>query len=221
MNRAGTMVPNLFGKETSFSLRPALFPPVPGIALNGNQARKLDFAQKRLAELVAFVRDSPETQYFIPMIQLREAILSSRIEDIECSMDEVLKAEAGKMRGREVCLVQGLREAAEYALSRRKELLLCNRLVREAHRVLFGTVCETGKNPGEFSKTQNWIGPAGCTLATASHVPPPPNVQDMLEGLAHLENYINYRDGRDPPIRAALVHYQFETIKAAHHIVPS
>ena len=174
MNRAGTMVPNLFGKETSFSLRPALFPPVPGIALNGNQARKLDFAQKRLAELVAFVRDSPETQYFIPMIQLREAILSSRIEDIECSIDEVLKAEAGKMRGREVCLVQGLREAAEYALSRRKELLLCNRLVREAHRVLFGTVCETGKNPGEFSKTQNWIGPAGCTLATASHVPSPP-----------------------------------------------
>ena len=220
MNRAGTMVPNLFGKETSFSLRPALFPPVPGIALNGNQARKLDFAQKRLAELVAFVRDSPETQYFIPMIQLREAILSSRIEDIECSMDEVLKAEAGKMRGREVCLVQGLREAAKYALSRRKKLPLCNRLVREAHRVLFGTVCETGKNPGEFSKTQNWIGPAGCTLATASHVPPP-NVQDMLEGLANLENYINYRDGSDPLIRAALVHYQFETIKAAHHIVPS
>ena len=174
---------------------------------------------KRLAELVAFVRDSPETQYFIPMIQLREAILSSRIEDIECSMDEVLKAEAGKMRGREVCLVQGLREAAEYALSRRKELPLCNRLVREAHRVLFGNVCETGKNPGEFRKTQNWIGPAGCTLSTASHVSP--NVQDMLEGLANLENYINYRDGSDPLIRAALVHYQFETIKAAHHIVPS
>ena len=152
----------------------ALFPPVPGIALNGNQARKLDFAQKRLAELVAFVRDSPETQYFIPMIQLREAILSSRIEDIECSMDEVLKAEAGKMRGREVCLVQGLREAAEYALSRRKELLLCNRLVREAHRVLFGTVWVTGNNPGVFSNPQNWIGPAGGTLATASHFPPPP-----------------------------------------------
>lgn len=50
---------------------------------------------------------------------------------------------------------------------------------------------------------------------------PPPNVQDMLEGLANLENYINYRDGSDPLIRAALVHYQFETIKAAHHIVPS
>ncbi len=82
MNRAGTMVPNLFGKETYFSLRPALLPPVPGIALNGNQARKLDFAQKRLAELVAFVRGSSGTQYFIPMLQLREAILSSRIEDI-------------------------------------------------------------------------------------------------------------------------------------------
>ena len=107
-------------------------------------------------------------------------------------------------------LVQGLREACDYALGMRKKLPICNRLVRVAHRVLFGNVGESCKNPGEFRKSQNWIGPAGCTLATASHVPP--NVQDMLEGLANLENYINYGDGSDPLIRAALVHYQFETI---------
>ncbi len=64
------------------------------------------------------------------------------------------------------------------------------------------------KNPGEFRRSQNWIGPQGCTLKDARFVPP--NVDDMTRGMADLEKYINEDTNYDPLIRAALIHYQFE-----------
>lgn len=66
------------------------------------------------------------------------------------------------------------------------------------------------KNPGQMRVSQNWIGPAGCTLRDASFVPP--NVDDMADALSEMEAFVNNEHGIDPIVKAALVHYQFETI---------
>lgn len=68
------------------------------------------------------------------------------------------------------------------------------------------------KNPGEFRRSQNWIGPAGSTLKTARFIPP--NLEDMILAMSELEKFINQEDDLDDLIRAALIHYQFETIHA-------
>ena len=91
-----------------------------------------------------------------------------------------------------------------------KELPLCNRLVKEAHKVLLAGVRGQNKCPGEFRHSQNWIGGAGSTLQNARYIPP--SVEDMQQAMSDLEKYINAEDNLDVLIRAGLVHYQFETI---------
>ena len=91
-----------------------------------------------------------------------------------------------------------------------QQLPLCNRLLRETHAVLMEGVRGEEKNPGEFRRSQNWIGPAGCGLKDARYIPP--NVDDMTAALDDLEHYINTDTPYPPLIDAALIHYQFETI---------
>jgi Fic family protein len=82
--------------------------------------------------------------------------------------------------------------------------------MREIHSVLLENVRGGERNPGEFRKSQNWIGPAGCTLSTATFVPPP--VLEMQEALNNLELFINNDDDIPPLIKIGLLHAQFETI---------
>ena len=91
-----------------------------------------------------------------------------------------------------------------------RKLPLCNRLLKETHKVLMSGVRGQEKNPGEFRRSQNWIGAAGSTLKTARYIPPNPD--DMKNAMTELENYINSDDGNDVLIQTALIHYQFETI---------
>ena len=101
-------------------------------------------------------------------------------------------------------------KAAHFALERLKTLPICNRLLRETHAVLMEGVRGQEKSPGEFRRSQNWIGPSGSTLKNARYIPP--NVEDMENAMSDLEKYINESDKYDPLIQAALIHYQFETI---------
>ena len=87
---------------------------------------------------------------------------------------------------------------------------LCNRFLREIHQKLLTGIRGQEKNPGEFRRSQNWIGAANCTLNEARYIPP--NVDDMNSALSDLEKYMNEGDDYDPLIRIALIHYQFETI---------
>ena len=87
---------------------------------------------------------------------------------------------------------------------------LCNRFLREIHKELLAGVRGQEKNPGEFRRSQNWIGSANCTLNEARFIPP--NVEGMNAALSDLEKYMNEGDDYDPLIRIALIHYQFETI---------
>ena len=140
----------------------------------------------------------------------KEALLSSQIEGTQCTLEDVLAADVEENVSLDVAEVASYVRAVEYAVSRRRELPLCNRLLREVHRELLNNARGADKEPGEFRRSQNWIGPAGCSLRDARYVPP--NVEDMGNAMSELERYINEDDGTDPLIKVALVHYQFETI---------
>ncbi len=100
--------------------------------------------------------------------------------------------------------------AMNYGIKRLNELPLCLRLIKEIHNLLLQGVRGSERNPGEFRKSQNWIGPAGCTLATATFVPPP--VLEMQEAMNNFEMFIHTDDEIPPLIKIGLLHAQFETI---------
>ncbi|MCP4643565.1 MAG: Fic family protein [bacterium] len=143
----------------------------------------------------------------------REAVLSSRIENTQAGMDDLFFFEADESeppRTPDVREVANYVRAMEYGLDRLGSLPICGRLVREIHERLMEGVRGGHATPGEFRRSQNWIGPPGCTLMQATYVPPP--VSDMMEALSTWEKYLN-EDPQEPPlIQCALMHYQFEAI---------
>jgi Fic family protein len=154
----------------------------------------------------------PNPHIFIRLFIRREAVLSSRIEGTRATLGELLAAEAGAAVERSP---DDLREVAnyvaalEYGIERLKTLPLSLRLVRELHERLMGGVRGGHATPGEFRRSQNWIGRPGATLNQASYVPPPPDA--LGEHLARWERFLHDRT-QPPLIHAALVHYQFEAI---------
>lgn len=100
--------------------------------------------------------------------------------------------------------------AMNYGLERLKTLPLSLRLIREIHKILLEGVRGSDKNPGEFRRSQNWIGPQGCTLANATFVPPP--ADEMLDAMSDLEKFFYDESFLPPLIKIAIIHAQFETI---------
>jgi Fic family protein len=142
----------------------------------------------------------------------REAVLSSRIEGTQATLGELLAAQAGAAVERSP---EDLREvgnyvtALEYGLARLKTLPLSLRLVRELHGKLMKDVRGGHATPGEFRRSQNWVGPPGCTLASASYVPPPPSA--LMDCLGDWEGFLQDR-ALPPLVQIGLAHYQFEAI---------
>ena len=141
----------------------------------------------------------------------REAVLSSRIEGTQSSLSDLLLFEATKVeKQRDVKEVQNYVRAMEYGLKRLNELPVSLRLIRELHAILIEGVRGERATPGEFRRTQNWIGPPGYTLNDAPFVPPP--VPEMQEALDRLERFLHMDKDLPPLVELALIHYQFETI---------
>lgn len=136
--------------------------------------------------------------------------MSSQMEGTQCTLEDILDPEADISTNVDVSDVVNYVKAAQYALERLHTLPICNRLLCEVHAILMEGVRGQDKNPGEFRRSQNWIGPKGCTLKDARYIPP--NVEDMQIAVSALEKYINLSEDYDPLIQAALIHYQFETI---------
>lgn len=157
-------------------------------------------------------RRLPNLHILIRPFVRREAVLSSRIEGTQATLGELLAAEAGATVDRSP---DDLREVAnyvgalEYGIERLKTLPLSLRLVRELHERLMAGVRGSHATPGEFRRSQNWIGNPGDTLNQASYVPPPPDA--LGEQLANWERFLHDRT-QPPLIHAALMHYQFEAI---------
>lgn len=142
----------------------------------------------------------------------REAVLSSRIEGTQATLGELMAAEAGAVVDRSP---DDLREVANYVVAmehgirRLKTLPLSLRLLKELHEKLMRGVRGDHATPGEFRRSQNWIGPGGCTLKTASYVPPPPS--ELMDALSAMEVFLHDRS-LPPLVQIALAHYQFEAI---------
>lgn len=149
----------------------------------------------------------PNADLFISMYVRKEALISSQIEGIQCTLDDVLDPELNSNANLDVADVINYVKACSYAIERLEKLPLCNRLLREIHDQLLSGVRGQEKYPGEFRKSQNWIGAANCSLKEARYIPP--NVNDMNLAMDELERYMNNGDDYDPLIRISLIHYQF------------
>jgi Fic family protein len=193
---------------------PAPLPPAPPVALTGELQPLLAEANLALGRLDGSIQTLPNPDLFVYMYVRKEAVLSSQIEGTQSSLQDLLAAEAkilgpgGKRQDADE--VVSYVRAMNHGLSLLSELPVSVRLIREIHKKLVAGGRGAGLAPGELRHSQNWIGPAGCTLAEASFVPPPP--REVAACLADLERFV-HDDGSLPfLVTVGLVHAQFETI---------
>ena len=185
-------------------------PPAPPIEIDDELGSLLVDAHRQLALLEALSSRIPNMSLFVSMYVRKEALMSSQIEGTQATLEDILDPLIEENANRDAAEVVNYVKAVEYAVKRLEELPLCSRLIRETHAVLMSGVRGGEASPGEFRRSQNWIGGAGSTIKTAAYIPPAPN--DMEEAMSDLEKYMNAEDGADPLVRASLIHYQFETI---------
>lgn len=152
----------------------------------------------------------PNIEMFVSMYVRKEALLSLQIEGTQATLDDILDPNVEENTNANVADVINYIKASQYAKAKLKELPICNRLLQETHGVLMEGLRGSEKTPGEFRRSQNWIGPAGSTLRDARYIPP--NPEDMVEAMSDLEKFINADDDLDALVKSALIHYQFETI---------
>lgn len=210
MNRAGTTIQNMTGDAAYRSFRPSPLPPEPALTIDEDMQQLLIDTSRQLTTLERFALLIPNSDLFISMYVRKEALLSSQIEGAQCTLEDVLDPELNIGANLDAGEVINYIRATQFALEQLQTLPLCNRLLRDTYAVLMEGVRSQEKNPGEFRRSQNWIGPTGCGLKDARYIPP--NVDDMQQALSDLEQYINTDTPYPPLIDAALIHYQFETI---------
>lgn len=189
-------------------------PPLPPeVEFDLGLASALSAADRAVGELAGIGRTLPSAAFLVHSMMRREAVLSSRIEGTEATMSDLvlfeLQPNASK-QGSDVEEVLNYVTALGHVLAPERRLPLSLPLLREAHRVLLTGVRGGYATPGEFRRSQNWIGPPGCVLDTASYVPPPP---ELLWGcLDAFEKYLHAEHVLPPLITIACLHYQFEAI---------
>ena len=209
-NRAGYYRTNLTGEAAYQSFVPSSLPPEPDIEPDQDMIRLLIKANTQITTLNEIAKHIPNMNLFVSMYVRKEALMSSQIEGTQATLEDVFDPMLDTNRNRDVADVVNYIKATEYAILRLETLPLCNRLLRETHAILMENVRGQEKNPNEFRHSQNWIGGQGSTLKTARFIPP--NQEDMTIAMSDLEKYINEDNTTDYLIRAALIHYQFETI---------
>ena len=174
--------------------------------------RALSDADRMIGRLAGEGGRLPNPHVLIRPFILREAVLSSKIEGTQATLGELLAAEAGAVVDRSP---EDLREvgnyivALEHGMAQLNKLPLCIHLIRELHSKLMTDVRGDQATPGEFRRSQNWIGKPGSTLATASFIPPPPG--EIEPCLAAWEKFL-YESELPPLVTIALAHYQFEAV---------
>ena len=171
---------------------PVPLPPDPPLQMDAELTRLLSDADRALGRLDGVASVLPNPDLFVATYVRHEAVLSSQIEGTQSTLQDVLQFEAAgadPAQPRDVEEVVNYVRAMNHGLKRLKELPLSLRLIREIHAQLLAGTRGTERSPGEFRRSQNWIGPAGCTLATAAFVPPPPH--EMHTALGNLERFLH------------------------------
>ena len=209
--RAGITRKTISGYE---SFIPKSLPPDPPILFDSELQNLLSLADLNLGRLDGITQILPNPELFVAMYVKKEAVLSAQIEGTQASLADVLNEpadnETNDYSSDRVKEVVNYVRALQKGLSRLETLPLSLRLIREIHEKLLKNVRGSNKNPGEFRKSQNWIGPAGCNLSPAVFVPPEPD--EMEKAMYDLEKYFYDKSPLSPLIKIALIHAQFETI---------
>ena len=194
------------------ALIPSPLPPIPHLDLSGRLLGAYESAVLAIGRLDGISALLPSKTLFLYTYVRKEAVLSSQIEGTQSSLSDLLLFELEETPSTsldDVTEVSNYVAAFEHGLSRLRELPLCNRLIREIHRVLLASSRGSDKTPGEFRSSQNWIG--GTRPSNATFVPPPATA--VPNCMNELENFLNAKDdGISALIRAGLSHVQFETI---------
>lgn len=177
-------------------------------------ALALSKADAALSELSGLGGQLPNPHLLVSPYIKREAVLSSRIEGTKASLSDLLIDEIEnsqtKVPSDDVKEVRNYVRALEFGVQRLETLPLSLRLIREIHAKLMEGVRGEKATPGEFRRSQNWIGPAGSTPMTAAFVPPP--VEVLMGCLGDWENFLHSQDVIPDLIQCAMMHVQFETI---------
>jgi Fic family protein len=192
---------------------PAPLPPDPPVDLGGQLRTLLSQADHALGRLDGAVLTLPSPDHFVFMYVRKEAVLSSQIEGTQSSLQNLLAAEVNLHdpdAPSDVGEVINYVRAMNQGLARLDELPVSVRLIREIHAELMRGVRGGKLRPGELRTSQNWIGPAGCTLREATFIPPPPD--GVPDALGELERFLHAEGALPPLVRVALAHAQFETI---------
>ena len=192
---------------------PASLPPSPPIEIGDKMNTALSRADRALGRLDGSIETLPHPDLFLSMFVRKEAVLSSQIEGTQVSLSDVIRAEADVMdraRPSDVREVQNYMSAMDRGVELLSTLPISTRLISELHATLMADVRGMHQMPGEIRKSQNWIGPSGCTLADALFVPPPPG--DVNNLLGQLEQFIHDETPLPPLVRIGMAHGQFETI---------
>lgn len=191
---------------------PASLPPDPPLEFTAARQRLLEDAHLALGRLDSITLLLPEPNIFLYAYVRREAVLSSQIEGTQSSLSDLLLFELESAAGvpfDDVVEVSNYVAALERGMKRLQEdFPLSNRLIREMHEVLLSRGRGSGKQPGEFRRSQNWLG--GTRPGNALFVPPPPH--EVENCMAALERFIHDPSSYPVLIKAALAHVQFETI---------
>lgn len=211
--RAGCFIQQLSGELSYKAFIPKPLPPEPPLKLDAELMTLLSNADQAIGRLDGILKNIPNHELFVLLYIKKEAVLSSQIEGTQASLSDILEKEEDILSGKvneDVKVTLNYIDAMNYGLKRINELPLSLRLIKEIHRVLLIGVRGEKSYPGEFRRSQNWIGPKGCTLKNAKFIPAP--VTEMNESLGALEKYLYTQKSYPILIETGLIHAQFETI---------
>ncbi|MGK2742530.1 Fic family protein [Tepidicaulis sp. LMO-SS28] len=209
--RLGRFVETSAAGETVRAFVPPPLPPVPTIDVL-ELLDRLSLAERALGRLDGITMLLPRQELFLYMYVRKEAVLSSQIEGTQSTLSDLLRFETEAQAGQpidEIREVSNYVDAMMYGLERLQELPLSLRLIREMHARLLQSGRGGTKDPGEFRRSQNWIG--GTRPGNALYVPPP--VTELDDCLGAFERFMHEDQSPLPAlIKAGLLHVQFETI---------
>lgn len=210
VGRAGQYVEQIAGYKAFI---PNPLPPTPEIVMDQEMWGLLSQADRALGRLDGSTDALPNPDLFVFMYVRKEAVLSSQIEGTQASLIDVLEFESRALEPdnpQDAAEVVNYIHAINYGLERLETLPVSLRLIREIHEKLMQGVRGAERDPGEFRRTQNWIGSGGCSLTDATYVPPPPH--EMIQALDNLEKFFHDATPMPALIKVGLAHAQFETI---------
>lgn len=209
MKRSGQYISQLSGYSAFI---PSPLPPNPPIEIDESMQQLLSEANTALGKLDAIGYLLPNIDNIIAMYVRKEALLSSQIEGTQASLADIFEYEEHIpiKNTQDVEEVVNYIKALKHGLRRLEEFPMSIRLIKEIHNILLSQTRGMDKTPGEFKRSQNWIGPSGGTLKSASFIPPPP--LEALDAMSQLELYMHKTEKLPVLIVCALIHYQFETI---------